>query len=98
MPTYTYQCRECQATLDETLPMDDRDALVGLPCPECGTGTLERPFVLNAPTGVPVFDRSKCIVDGKHPEGFLDNLRKCAASPGVKGTAYADRLNSRFSL
>ena len=95
MPNYVFQCEECLHALEETLTMEERDALVGLPCPECGTGELIRPFILNAPRSEPVMD-SKVRIDGKQPQGFRDNIARICDSPTIKGTKYADRLKSKF--
>ncbi len=95
MPLYTYQCEDCDYTHDETLTIDNRDALVGCPCPECGIGKMARPFILNVPRSEPVMD-SKCRIDAKQPQGFRDNIARICESPAVKGTKYADRLKSKF--
>ena len=98
MPIYTYQCEDCDYTHDETLTIDTRDALVGCPCPECGIGKMARPFILNVPRGEPRIDTAHDIETGKHPQVFLDNIRRTAESKGVKGTKYADTLKSRFGI
>ena len=98
MPNYTFQCDECDHTFDETLTIDNRDALVGCPCSKCGNGILARPFILNAPRSEPRMDSAHDIETGKHPQAFLDNIRRTADSQGVKGTKYADTLKSRFGV
>ncbi len=97
MPNYIFQCDnpECAAPAEEYLTMENRDALVGLPCSECGTGALTRPFLANMPRAKNMVD-TKCSIDAKHPQAFRDNIQRVADSPGVKGTKYADRLKSRF--
>ena len=95
MPIYTYQCDQCADTLEESRLIAERDDLVGLPCPECGTGALTRPFMLNSPRAKNMVD-TKCSIDANHCDAFKENIRRVADSPGVKGTKYSDRLKSRF--
>ncbi len=95
MPNYIFQCCTCPHVIEEQLTMANRDTLVGLPCPECGTGVLSRPFNLNVPRGKNLVD-TKIDINAKHPQAFRDNIASVVDSVGVKGTKYADQLKSRF--
>jgi len=35
MPTYAYQCKNCENYFEEILKIADRDEPVKLPCPQC---------------------------------------------------------------
>ena len=39
---YLYTCHACNAEWEENFPIDDRDKIVGDPCPHCEEGKISR--------------------------------------------------------
>lgn len=42
MPTYTYQCPDCEHVFDTITSISNRDGLVNTECPECNKSNLKR--------------------------------------------------------
>ena len=71
MPTYDYRCTDCGAEYDLQLKIDDRDAPLAIPCPNCEkAGTIER--YLPTPPG---FGDPMRLGRIRPPDAFKDVLR-----------------------
>ena len=44
MPSYDFQCQECETVFERRLSMSEYDRGEGRECPECGSARVERRF------------------------------------------------------
>jgi putative FmdB family regulatory protein len=69
MPTYTYQCADCEHVFERVLPIAAREDPTHEPCPHCGKLDVKK--LVNTP---PVCDPVR-MGRIKAPDGFRDVLR-----------------------
>lgn len=78
MPTYSFQCKSCEAVVDVKNNIINRDDPLKEPCPKCGTvGEMVR--LLDSPnitSGTPMNYGSRL------PDGFKDVLRHMKKGSG----------------
>lgn len=82
MPTYDYQCKECQHHFTDLLKMDDRNQPCQSPCPNCKKdGTIEQ--LLSAPSVI--LDNTKLTFRKKIPGAMRERLQEIKRkNPGSK--------------
>ena len=69
MPTYVYQCKECETVFEKNVKYDNRDDIVGLPCNDCGG------YICRIPA-MPGFAYDN-VGPGKRPDAaFTDHLKE----------------------
>ena len=80
MPTYEYQCEQCEHYFTKKLSIDERNTPEMEPCPECQEVQVKKVMFTAPSLGDPVRLGIK-----KPSDGFKDVLRKIhAQTPGSK--------------
>jgi len=50
MPNYAFKCEKCEHTFDEMLSLNDRDAPIKKPCPNCKKKKIVRDWQASSPS------------------------------------------------
>lgn len=77
---YTYECKGCGHSFEETLPVADRDDPTKKPCPKCGECTVVRN--LHVPNLVSGYGSTI----GRTDSGWNDTLKRIKKASGRNNT------------
>jgi putative FmdB family regulatory protein len=96
MPTYEYECRECNHQFESFAWVEDRKKPEKEPCKICGGKSIKLGYIStngSAPT-MRIDDNHR--IDRPHNVGgFADAMERVCQSPAVKGTKYEKELRAK---
>tara|TARA_R100000406_G_scaffold38909_1_gene25893 strand:- start:528 stop:818 length:291 start_codon:yes stop_codon:yes gene_type:complete len=92
MPTYEYECRECNHQFESFQWVDSRLKPTKEACPTCGKKAVKQGF-FTAPSMA--MDTNHQIDKPHNTGGFADAMERVCQSPAVKGTKYEKRLRDK---
>ena len=92
MPTYEYECRECNYQFESFQWVDSRLKPTKEACPTCGKKAVKQGF-FTAPSMA--MDTQHDISKVHNHGGFADAMERVCNSPAVKGTQYEKRLRDK---
>ena len=96
MPTYEYECRECNHQFESFQWMDDRAKPEKEACPACGKKSVKQGYVSTSGTAPSMkMDYNQNIDRPHNVNGFRDVMEKVANGAGVKHTKYEKRLRDK---
>jgi putative FmdB family regulatory protein len=83
MPTYEYECRECNHQFESFAWVEDRKKPEKEPCKICGGKSIKLGY-------------NNHRIDRPHNVGgFADAMERVCQSPAVKGTKYEKELRAK---
>ena len=92
IPTFEYQCKECDYQFESFQWQDSRLGPTKEPCPKCGKKAVKQGF-FTAPS-MKIDDNH--TIDKPHNQGgFGDAIQRVCESPAVKGTKYEKELRAK---
>ena len=92
MPTYEYECRECNHQFESFQWLENRNVPTKEPCPCCGKKKVKQGF-FTAPSMT--IDSNHRIDRPHNTGGFADAIDRVCQTPAVKGTKYEKELRSK---
>ena len=96
MPTYEYECRECNHQFESFQWVDSRSAPEKEVCPKCGKKKVKQGYVSTNGSAPSMKMDDNMAIDKYHNEGgFADAMERVCQSPTVKGTKYEAQLRAK---
>ena len=96
MPTYEYECRECNHQFESFQWLDDRKKPEKDACPECGKKRIKLGYVsTNGSAPSMKMDDNQRIDKPHNVNGFQDVMERVSNAAGVKGTKYEKQLREK---
>ena len=96
MPTYEYECRECNYQFESFQWMEERFAPEKEPCKICGGKSIKMGYVSTNGTAPAMKMESNMATDKPHNvNGFQDMMERVANGAGVKNTNYEKKLREK---
>ena len=96
MPTYEYECRECNHQFEAFSWVEDRLKPTKETCKICGSKEIGLGYVsTNGSAPSMAMDTKHDITKVHNHGGFADAMERVCQSPAVKGTQYEKRLRAK---
>ena len=96
MPTYQYECRECNYQFEAFCWVEDRKKAEKEPCKICGGKSIKLGFVSTTGSAPSMkMDDNQRIDKPHNTNGFQDVMERVANAAGVKGTKYEKRIRDK---
>ncbi len=96
MPTYEYECRECNHQFESFQWVDSRLKPTKEACPACGKKAVKQGYVSTSGTAPSMAMDTNHQIDKPHNAGgFADAMERVCQSPAVKGTKYEKELRAK---
>ena len=96
MPTYEYECRECNYQFESFQWMRDRIAPEKEVCPKCGKKKIKQGYISTNGSAPSMKMDDNQRIDKPHNEGgFQDMMERVCNGAGVKGTKYEKQLREK---
>ena len=92
MPTYEYECRECNHQFESFQWVENRNLPTKEACPECGAKKVKQGFFTAPSMGI---DDNHRIDKPHNVGGFKETIQKICESPAVKRTKYEKILRDK---
>jgi putative FmdB family regulatory protein len=96
MPTYEYECRECNYQFESFQWVDDRNKPTKEVCPKCGKKKIKQGYVTSNGSAPAMKWMTTIRIDKPHnANGFQDVMERVCNGAGVKGTKYEKQLRDK---
>ena len=96
MPTYEYECRECNYQFEAFHWVDDRKQPEKDCCPKCGKKRIKLGYVTtNGSAPAMKMDDNMRIDKPHNTNGFQEAMERVCNGAGVKGTKYEKQLRDK---
>ena len=96
MPTYEYECRECNHQFESFQWVENRSVPEKEVCPKCGKKKVKQGYVsTNGAAPAMKMDDNMTIDKYHNKGGFADAMERVCQSPAVKGTQYEKNIRAK---